>query len=103
EEYLGSAHLNQNNCMFMKSGRHSKPSEVFTKSLLVLICTLATLAVTDRCKASTLYGSTSAGGPGELYTLNPATGAMLTDVGPLNDSLSVNYPITGLAFNPVSG
>jgi hypothetical protein len=28
---------------------------------------------------------------------------MLADIGPLVDSLSVNYPITGLAFNPING
>jgi hypothetical protein len=54
-------------------------------------------------EAATLYAATSAGAPGELYTLDPATGAMVTDIGPLNDSLSVNYPITGLAFNPITG
>lgn len=53
--------------------------------------------------AATLYASSAAGGPGELYTLNPATGAMVTHVGSLNDSFGVNYPITGLAFNPVTG
>ena len=50
-----------------------------------------------------LFASTSAGGPGELYVLNPANGAVLQDVGPLNDVLGANYPITGLAVNPVTG
>ena len=54
-------------------------------------------------EAATLYAATSAGAPGELYTLDPTTGAMVSDIGPLNDLLSVNYPITGLAFNPITG
>jgi hypothetical protein len=68
-----------------------------------LLCVIALLGSTAATSASTLYGSTASGGPGELYILNPATGGVLQDVGPLNDSLSVNYGVTGLAFNPVSG
>ncbi|MFL6374482.1 MAG: hypothetical protein ACJ73D_07455 [Pyrinomonadaceae bacterium] len=52
---------------------------------------------------TTLYGATSAGGPGELYILNASTGGMIKDIGPTNDTLSVNYPITGLAFQPATG
>src|SRR5262245_31444829 len=58
---------------------------------------------TASLEAATLYGATAAGAPGELYILDAATGGMLTDVGPLNDAFSVNYPITGLAFHPVTG
>lgn len=53
--------------------------------------------------AATLYGASAAGGPGELYILNPANGSVIQDLGPLNDSLGVNYPITGLAFHPITG
>jgi len=53
--------------------------------------------------ASDLYASSAAGGPGELYRLNPANGTMLQDIGPLNDVTGLNYPITGLAFNPITG
>ena len=28
---------------------------------------------------------------------------MISDIGPLNDGVGVNYPVTGLAFNPVTG
>jgi hypothetical protein len=56
-----------------------------------------------KTEAATLYASTAAGAAGELYILNPATGAMVQDVGPLNDSLGANYPITGLAFHPTTG
>src|SRR6476469_3756458 len=61
------------------------------------------LACAANANAGTLYAATSAGGPGELYVINQATGAMVQDVGPLNDSLSTNYPITGLAFSPLTG
>jgi hypothetical protein len=64
---------------------------------------LVLFALATRAVAQALYGATAAGSVGELYTLNPATGAMLTDVGPLNDSSGLNYGITGLAFHPVSG
>lgn len=53
--------------------------------------------------AQVLYGATASGQPGTLFTLNPATGAMISTIGPLNDASSVNYPITGLAFHPVTG
>jgi PEP-CTERM motif len=69
----------------------------------VFFCALATLALTMRVDAQSLYASTAAGGAGELYVLNPANGSMVLDVGPLNDSLGANYGITGLAFNPVTG
>jgi hypothetical protein len=89
--------------MFIKPAHLLKSLEASKKSFLVLVCLLAMLAMTDRATGATLFGATSAGGPGELFTLNPATGAMLSDVGPLNDLLNVNYPITGLAFNPITG
>jgi hypothetical protein len=89
--------------MSIKSRRYSKSIHVLRNSFLVLLCALSTVASTYRAGAATLYGSTSAGGPGELYTLDPATGAMLSDIGALNDNKEVNYPITGLAFNPITG
>ena len=68
-----------------------------------LLSGLAVLAVAAPAGAASLYAATAAGGPGELYTLNPATGAVVQDVGPLNDANGVNYGITGLAFNPLTG
>jgi len=73
------------------------------KTLPILLCVILALASPVVASASVLYGSTASGNPGELYTLNPATGAMIADVGPLNDAGSINYPITGLAFNPING
>jgi hypothetical protein len=61
------------------------------------------IVAASQAHAGTLYASTSAGGPGELYIINQSTGAVVQDVGPLNDVNNVNYPITGLAFSPVGG
>lgn len=55
-------------------------------------------------EAGPLYGATgSKGVSGELVILNPATGGMLTDIGPLVDGSSNPYGITGLAFQPGTG
>src|SRR5437764_150874 len=40
---------------------------------------------------------------GILYTLDPATGAVLTTVGPLNDAGGNNYGMTGLRYHPTTG
>jgi hypothetical protein len=64
---------------------------------------LGALAAASQVHAGTLYAATSAGGPGELYIIDQATGVVVQDVGPLNDALSTNYPITGLAFSPITG
>src|SRR5215212_11768445 len=64
---------------------------------------LGFLAAASQVHAGTLYAATAAGAPGELYIINQATGAVVQDVGPLNDALNTNYPITGLAFSPTSG
>jgi hypothetical protein len=57
------------------------------------------LGVATRADAGTLYAAT-AGDHGELYILDPATGAVLRDVGPLNDAAGRNYPLEALAFQP---
>jgi hypothetical protein len=72
----------------------------FFRALVVLICALA---FCSQSEAGTLYAATSAGAPGELYILNAANGAVIQDVGPLNDATGTNYPITGLAFHPTTG
>lgn len=66
------------------------------------ICALGVMAGVSHVDAQTLYGATSSG-HGELYILNPSTGGVVQDVGPLNDSSSVNYSVSGLAFNPITG
>jgi hypothetical protein len=40
---------------------------------------------------------------GVLYTLDPATGAVLTTVGPLHDTAGNNYGMTGLKYHPITG
>src|SRR5205814_10105055 len=40
---------------------------------------------------------------GILYTIDPATGALLTTVGPLNDAAGNNYGIGGLKYHPSTG
>jgi hypothetical protein len=67
-----------------------------------LFCALGTLGLATQAEAQTLYGATSSG-HGELYVLNPSTGGVLQDIGALNDAGAVNYSVTGLAFNPVTG
>src|SRR5256885_2582379 len=48
-----------------------------------------------------LYGATGTFGVrGILYTLDPATGAVLTTVGPLNDAGGDNYGMTRPPFYP---
>jgi hypothetical protein len=64
---------------------------------------LGLLAGAGVAQAQALYASSAAGGPGELYILNPANGALVQDLGPLNDATGANYGITGLAFHPTTG
>ena len=69
--------------------------------VVVLVAALAICSA--RAQAAVMFGATAAGAPGELYTINPATGAIITDIGPLHDAGNTNYPITGLAFHPITG
>ena len=69
----------------------------------LVVCAAAVLSLAGRADAQILYGATAAGGSGELFILNPANGAVVQDIGPLNDAGSTNYGITGLAFNPITG
>jgi hypothetical protein len=71
--------------------------------LAILSCAVVTLALAARAEAALIYASTAAGAAGHLYTINSATGAMVQDIGPLNDGTGQNYPITGLAFHPTTG
>jgi hypothetical protein len=73
------------------------------KTLKLILSLLAAFSLSARADASQLYASTAAGAAGRLYIINQATGAVIQDVGPLNDSLGANYAITGLAFHPTSG
>ena len=72
----------------------------FFRTPFLLICALA---FCSQSEAATLYASSAAGAAGRLYVLNPANGAMVQDIGPLNDALGNNYSVTGLAFHPNTG
>lgn len=73
------------------------------KAKRLITALLCMTGITSAASAATLYGATAAGATGELYILDSTTGAMITDVGPLNDAGATNYPITGLAFHPGTG
>jgi hypothetical protein len=73
------------------------------KMFQLAICALALLGLGAQAEAAVLYGASASGSPGRLYQIDPATGAMLQDVGPLNDVAGTNYPITGMAFHPTTG
>jgi hypothetical protein len=72
------------------------------KTLHVLILTFSLFLLAERADARVLYGSTAAGGPGQLYVLDATTGALISNVGPLQDGVGTNYPMTGLAFHPIT-
>jgi hypothetical protein len=73
------------------------------KSWPLILVALSALALTPRAEAVTLFAATSAGSPGHLYTIDPASGAVVQDIGSIVDASNINYPITGLAFNPLNG
>ena len=72
------------------------------KTLHVLILSFSLFLLAERADARVLYGSTAAGGPGQLYVLDATTGALISNVGPLQDGAGSNYPVTGLAFHPIT-
>ena len=69
-------------------------------SLIVIAWGLVTWV--DHARAATMYAASASGGPGNLFVIDPASGAVMRNVGPLNDADGVNYPITGLAFHPTT-
>jgi hypothetical protein len=64
---------------------------------------LSLIAFAAPSDAADLYAASGASATGELYILNPANGATITDVGPLNDSTARNFGMSAIAFDPVSG
>lgn len=68
-----------------------------------VLCALSLLGLGARADAAVLYASSAAGGPGNLYILDAATGATVQNIGALNNVAGANYPITGLAFHPTTG
>ena len=86
----------------MSRGFWYKREQMKTLLLRLTFCALLLVFLATKSQAQ-LYGATSAGGPGELYILSPTTGGVIQDVGPTNDASAQNYPITGLAFDPLTG
>jgi hypothetical protein len=64
---------------------------------------LLSLGLTTHADAATLYAASAAGAAGNLYLLNPDTGAVIQTIGPTNDVTGANYSITGLAVHPTTG
>ena len=73
------------------------------KRCSLILLALSGLVLGSRADAATLYASTAAGAAGELYIINAANGALVQNIGSLDDAGGTNYPITGLAFHPVTG
>jgi hypothetical protein len=72
------------------------------KLLNAVVSVLGMLSLAGPVQAA-LYAARGAGSAGELYILDPATGSVLTDIGPTNDVAGGNYGITGLAFSSTTG
>ena len=86
---------------------HSRSNSLLTgpstiRILRAILGVIAAFALTARADAQTLYGTTASGTSGQLVTLNPATGAVVSTIGPTNIGTN-NVGITGLAYNPVNG
>jgi hypothetical protein len=78
-----------------------RPSRSFRIAGRVLAVAVLLCGVVGPAKADILYAATGSGGVnGELFILNPATGAVIQDVGPLVDAAGHHYGLTGLAFQP---
>jgi len=73
------------------------------KLVATLLCAILVLCAPGNTQASPLYAATAAGAPGQLYVIDSTNGSIIQNVGPLNDALGTNYPITGMAFHPVTG
>ncbi len=82
-----------------------KTTPLFARLYLISISLLLATALTASAaaKKSTLYVATGTDGTaGMLYTVDPATGLVLTTVGPLNDAAGNNYPMAGLKYDPLT-
>ena len=73
--------------------------------MMILMAGMLLLVATGGvAQADTLYGATGSNGVnGELYTLNPANGSVIVDVGALVDASGNHYGLTGLRFNTITG
>ncbi|MGH8094005.1 MAG: hypothetical protein ACREIF_11115 [Chthoniobacterales bacterium] len=72
--------------------------------LSALALLLSSALAASAAQQQTLYVATgSLGVPGVLYTIDAATGAVLTTVGPLNDASGNNYGMAGMRYDPLNG
>ncbi|MGH7176932.1 MAG: PEP-CTERM sorting domain-containing protein [Tepidisphaeraceae bacterium] len=72
------------------------------KALFVTILSL--FVGTSATLADTLYvASGSNGVAGTLYTMDPATGLIISSIGPLQDLGGNAYGMTGMSFDPTTG
>lgn len=77
---------------------------VFKFSLGALSLILSFALTANAAQRQVLYAATGTFGVGGvLYTLDAATGAVLTTVGPLDDADGNNYGMTGLCYDPFNG
>src|SRR5438132_14293677 len=72
---------------------------------LLFVSTLGARAQGDAMgRRAVLYAASGTFGvQGILYTLDPATGAVLTTVGPLHDAANNPYGLAGLKYDPFTG
>lgn len=80
-----------------------KTTNFFGRFCIIASCLLlvSALTVSAAARKATLYVATGTSGTtGMLYTINPATGAVIKAIGLLNDAAGNNYPMAGLAYNP---
>lgn len=69
----------------------------FLAALLAFCCALLAFAATASAR-EVLYGADGAGGnPSNLYLLDPSSGAVLQNIGP------IGFAVTGLAVDPTDG
>ena len=75
-----------------------------TSSLLALALLFSAVLTAGAAQQQTLYAASGTFGvTGILYTLDPATGAVLTTVGPLNDAAGNNYAMAGMKYDYARG
>src|ERR1043166_10039711 len=90
------------NRSFARFRRSSRVSRIcLIGSSLFFASTLGTSAQGDAAaRRVVLYAASGTFGvQGILYTLDPATGAVLTTVGPLHDAAGNNYGMGGLKYH----
>ena len=88
---------------FWLTSRLSRICSIATS--LLFASTLGVSAQADAMgRRAVLYAASGTFGvQGILYTLDPATGAVLRTVGPLHDAAGNSYGITGLKYHPATG